>query len=146
MPNSPTPPLSDRCSFDHVYNQVVRPFFDKLNDGRAFNQSYSLSNCLRAGFSLYSLKSPSMLQFRTMAQMEEYNLGSVYGVGSIPADTQFRQVLDEVPVEELRQGFGQLFNHFKRLTPLRKAYHVWQDFMGLSVDGVEHFRSKKVSC
>lgn len=146
MPTSASIASSDRCSFDHVYHEVVRPFFDELDDGRAFNQSYALTNCLRAGFSLYSLKAPSMLQFRTMAQAEEYNLGQVYGLGPIPADTQFRQVLDEVSPQQLRTGFRRLFDHFTQQPSLRKAYYAWRDYTCLSLDGVEHFCSKKVSC
>ncbi|MFK8164702.1 MAG: transposase [Lewinella sp.] len=146
MADSTPSSLSEACSFDQVYGSVVRPFFDQLDDQRAFNQSYALSNCLRAGFSLYSLKAPSMLQFRTMTQAEEYNLGSVYGVGPIPSDTQFREVLDGVNPDQLRGSFRRLFDHFSAQSTLRKAYFAWKDYTCLSIDGVEHFCSKKVSC
>lgn len=48
--------LSDYCSsFDHVYHQVMLPFFGQMNDGRAFNQSYSLQDCLKAGVKLWDV-------------------------------------------------------------------------------------------
>lgn len=47
--------LSDYCSFDHVYHQVMLPFFGQMNDGRAFNQSYSLQDSLKAGVKLWDV-------------------------------------------------------------------------------------------
>jgi hypothetical protein len=146
MSKSASVSLSDYCSFDHVYNNVVTPFLTSLDDQRAFNQSYGLADCLKAAFSIFSLKAPSMYQFRQMAQAEEHNLHTIYGVGSIPEDTAFREVLDGVDPACLREGFVRLFGHFSARTDLACRYHAWRDFTVVSVDGVEHFCSKKVSC
>lgn len=146
MSKSATVSLSDYCSFDYVYNDVVSPFLTSLDDQRAFNQSYGLADCLKAAFSIFSLKAPSMYQFRQMAQAEEHNLHTIYGVGSIPEDTAFREVLDGVDPSQMRQGFAKLFQHFITRHDLASRYRAWRDFTVVSVDGVEHFCSKKISC
>lgn len=137
--------LSDYCSFDHVYRKVLCSFFSSLDDDRDFTQSYGLADCLKAGFSIYSLKAPSMYQFRMMSQVEECNLNTVYRLGPIPSDNGLRKVLDGVDPQALREGFTKLSDHFKN-SDLLNRYHAWQDYIVVSVDGVEHFCSKKVEC
>ena len=138
--------LSDYCSFDYVYRQVLCPFFEELDDKRDFSQSYALDDCLKAAFSIFSLKAPSMYQFRKMAQVEEHNLSTVFRLGPIPSDNGLRKVLDSVDANQLRQGFARLGEHLLSCQQLKRAYQTWQDYHVVSVDGVEHFCSKKVSC
>lgn len=145
MKNTSQPSLSDYCSFDHVYRQILCPFFSSLDDNRDYSQSYDLADCLKAGFSIYSLKAPSMYQFRKLAKVEEHNLGTVYGLGPIPSDNGLRKVLDGVCPEALRKGFKKLCDHFHS-SGLSSRYHAWRDYTVVSVDGVEHFCSKKISC
>lgn len=87
-----------------------------------------------------------MYQFRELAQAEQYNLHTIYDLGAIPEDTAFREVLDGVDPAYLRQGFAKLFQHFIGCKALAQRYHAWQTFTVVSVDGVEHFCSKKISC
>lgn len=138
--------LSDYCSFDHVYRKVLCPHFESLDDNRDFSQSYALSDCLKAGFSIFSLKAPSMYQFRKMAQVEEQNLSTVYRMGPIPSDNGLRKVLDGVESSDLRLAFEKLTAHFMNDKELRARYQVWQGYSVVSLDGVEHFCSKTVSC
>ena len=86
MTANDTSQLSELLSFDHLYNQVIVPFFGSLDDGRAFNASYALVDALKAAFAIYSLKIPSLFQFRTMSQAEDHNLSTVYKIGSLPSD------------------------------------------------------------
>ena len=137
--------LSERLSFDHLYSQVIVPFFASLDDGRAFNASYALLDALKAAFAIYSLKVPSLFQFRTLSQAEDHNLSTVYRIGNLPSDNGLRKVLDGLDPAALRAGFAHLTEHVKD-TGLLQRYVVWQDYVAVSVDGVEHFCSKKVSC
>ena len=137
--------ISSACSFDHLYSQVLLPFLGKLDDQRAFNSSYHLLDALKAGFAIYSLKVPSLFQFKNMAQAEEHNLSTVYRIGALPSDNGLRRLLDGLDPATLRPAFGHLLEHVKSLGLLRH-YRVWQDYVAVSVDRVEHFRSKKVSC
>ena len=145
MTANDTSQLSELLSFDHLYNQVIVPFFGSLDDGRAFNASYALVDALKAAFAIYSLKIPSLFQFRTMSQAEDHNLSTVYKIGSLPSDNGLRKVLDGLDPAALRAGFARLAEHV-RAAGLFKRYEVWQDYVAVSVDGVEHFCSKKVSC
>ena len=137
--------LRERLSFDHLYNQVIVPFFASLDDGRAFNASYALLDALKAAFAIYSLKVPSLFQFRTMSQAEDHNLSTVYQIGRIPSDNGLRKLLDGLDPAALRSGFAHLARHVRACGLLRR-YVVWQGYVAVSVDGVEHFCSKKVSC
>ena len=137
--------VSQACSFDYLYNEVLLPFFATLDDNRAFNFSYYLLDALKAGFSIYSLKIPSLYQFQKRAQAEDYNLSTVYKIGAIPSDNGLRKLLDGVNPEHLRQGFRELFEHATAQGLLRR-YRVWGNYVAASVDGVQHFQSKSVSC
>jgi len=106
--------LSDYCSFDHVYREVPCPRFKSLDDNRDFSQSQALSDCLKAGFSIFSLKAPSVYQFRKMAQVEEQNLSTVYRMGPIPSYNGLRKVLDGVESNDLRIAFKRLTAHFMK--------------------------------
>lgn len=139
------PSQSVQCEFDHVYGQVLAPFFGRVSDRRAYNYQYSLGDCLKSGFAIYSLKAASLFSFRQMAKAEEHNLATVYGIGDIPSDNGLRKVLDQVDPHELRRGFDVLFEHTLR-TGVLKAYRYWQDYLIVSIDGVQHFQSKEVSC
>lgn len=138
--------LSNYCSFDYVYNNVLCPFFSQLDDKRDFSQSYELADCIKAGFSIYSLKAASMYQFQQMSQAEDCNLSSVYKIGAIPKDNGLRKVLDGLSSQDLREGFTLLGRHLLSRSELYNRYQVWRDYLGIAIDGVEHFCSKKVSC
>ena len=138
--------LSDYCSFDQVYRDVLCPFFEELDDQRDFSQSYALADCLKAAFSIYSLKAPSLYQYRQMAQVEEVNLANVFRIGPLPSDNGLRKVLDGLDSNELRRGFTRLMEHLSASPELRQRYQSYRGFSVVSVDGVEHFCSKKVSC
>ncbi len=145
MAGPDTSPLSEQLSFDHLYNQLIVPFFRSLDDGRAFNASYALLDALKAAFAIYSLKIPSLFQFRTMSQAEDHNLSTVYKIGRIPSDNGLRKLLDGLDPAALRAGFAHLAEHVKA-SGLLQRYHVYEDYVAVSVDGVEHFCSKQVSC
>ena len=80
-----------------------------------------------------------------MSQAEDHNLSPVHKIGRLPSDNGLRKVLDGLDPAALRVGFAHLAEHVKA-TGLLERYHVYEDYVALSVDGVEHFCSKKVSC
>ena len=136
---------SDKFSFDRIYGEVLRPFFDKVPDQRAYNSSYALSDGLKSGFALYSLKSPSLLSFQKKTEQERCNMSNIFDIGSIPSDNGLRKMLDSVSPSLLRQGFARLFDYTER-TGVLKRMQYWRNFLIVSIDGVEHFCSKQVSC
>jgi len=132
-------------SFDKVYLEVIAPFFKKITDDRDDNQSFSLADTLKSGFAMYSLKCSSLLSFQKRSTVEDGNLMKVYGIEKIPSDNGLRKILDQVNPTELRKGFNKLFNYIKELGALER-FKSWHQHYVLSIDGVEHFCSKQVSC
>ena len=56
-----------------------------------------------------------------------------------------RVILDEVDPSDLRPVFASIFKLLSR-AGLLKRYRFWQQYLLLSIDGVEHFCSTKVHC
>lgn len=131
--------------FDEVYQGVVGTFFDELPDERRCNSSYRLSDVLRSGFAIFSLKCPSLFSFRKKSKAEQSNLGSVYGIRKIPSDNGLRKILDQVNPEQLRGCFRRLLAWVADQKHL-DHFRYWQDHLLLSIDGVEHFCSKQIHC
>jgi len=131
--------------FDQIYKEVVVPHFETIVDRRETNQSYSLVDSLKSGFAIYSLKSSSLLSFQSRSRVESTNLKNVYGIQEVPGDNGLRNILDNISTTELRNGFHKLFQYSRKLKIL-KNFKFWQNHLIVSIDGVEHFCSKKVSC
>lgn len=120
--------------------------FQKFSDTRAGNAKYSLAEVVKAGFAMFSLKSPSLLDFKKQTSPEQSNLRSIYRIrGAIPSDTQVRVILDEFEPTQMRGLFGSLFRILEK-AGIIKEYRYWEKMVLVSVDGVEHFSSQKVHC
>lgn len=139
MKSTPSP------SFDQIYQNVITPIFGSISDSRDCNQSYQLADCLKSGFALYSLKSPSLLSFQKRSKAEDSNIKDIYGIEKIPSDNGLRKILDEVEPSLLRRGFNTLFQYVKSIKQLDE-FKCLGDYLLASVDGVEHFCSKEVGC
>lgn len=131
-------------SFDSIYASLC-DFFEGFKDWRSYNTTYALCDFLKSGFAIYSLKCPSLLSFRQRTSVEDSNLNQIYRISDVPSDNRLRQGLDEVDPSDVRQGFRRLFKRLKNLEILT-TYTYWRNHLTVSVDGVEHFCSKKVSC
>jgi len=132
------------ASFDSLY-QILTSLFDSLEDKRARNTTYKLSDALKSGFAVFSLKCASLFSFRKRNAVEDNNIQQIYGISDIPSDNTLRSMLDKVSPAVLRKGFNALFKRLQELEVL-EYYQYWQNHFVVSVDGVEHFCSKKVSC
>lgn len=120
--------------------------FQLFPDHRANNARYSLASVLKSAFAMFSLKSPSLLDFKRQTIPEQNNLRSIYRIeGDIPCDNQMRAVLDELEPSPLRLLMAAIFKHLCRAGLLAR-YRYWQKFVLVSMDGVEHFSSTKVHC
>lgn len=132
-------------NFDSVYSEVIVPHFETIKDHRQENYSFSLLDALKSGFAIYSLKSPSLLSFQKRSTAEDSNLKNIYEINQIPSDNGFRKILDNISSPQLRPGFNKLFEYVGKKKILDN-FKFWQNHYTVSIDGVEHFSSKKVSC
>ena len=120
--------------------------FESLPDHRAGNTKYALSDVLKAAFAMFSLKSPSLLDFKTQTVPEENNLRTIYRIeGDIPCDNQMRGILDPLDPALLRPIFHHCFLRLRRAGVIHD-YEFWGKFVIVTLDGVEHFSSAKVHC
>jgi hypothetical protein len=95
---------------------------------------------------MFSLKSPSLLDFKQQTRSEQNNLRSIYLIeGEIPCDNQMRVILDDLEAKEIRPIFASIFQLLNRAGVI-KEYRYWDQKVIISIDGVEHFSSQKVHC
>jgi hypothetical protein len=122
--------------------QRVRKRFEILPEPRRC-PSFPLADTLMAGLALFSLKDPSLLAFCGRAL--DHNLRSVFGLQAIPSDTQMREILDEVPPQQIRPAFKDVFRQVQR-GKILEDYVFLEGCYLVALDGVEYFTSQKVHC
>src|SRR4051812_41992092 len=76
----------------------IRSVFEKIpvygRQRKVEKSGSSQLDCLMAGYALFSLKYPSLLQFETEARADgpvAKNLATLYGVNKVPSDTYMRE-------------------------------------------------------
>src|SRR5262249_20776477 len=95
---------------------------------------------------MFSLKSPSLLDFKTQTTAEEKNLHNLYRIeGEIPCDHQMRGILDPVDPQWLRPLFQTCFSLLSEAGGIRE-YEYRDKHVIVSLDGVEPFSSTQVHC
>ncbi len=131
-------------SFDNLYRNLHKGF-GQIKDHRRSNSRYSLQDILSAGFAMFSLKSPSLLNFSLRSQQEDKNIMDVYQINKLCSDTQMREVLDKVEADKVRSLFSKVIEQVKK-SDFFTSYHYFKQMVVVSIDGVEHFSSRKVHC
>jgi len=114
---------------------------------RAASVTYGMQDCYRSGFAMFYLQDPSLLEFqrRFQQQIQSNNLSTVFGVKAIPADTQFRQVLDEHNYQPLQRVFSEYFRRLQRSKKL-ESYQFYPGQYLVTLDGSEYFNSENIHC
>lgn len=118
--------------------------FEKITDIRAENQKVSLADALMSAFAMFSLKDPSLLAFEER-RATDGNLKRLYGIKTIPCDTQMRTIADEVAPEELRPLYKDTFRQLQRGKVMEKLVFMEGCYL-LSLDGTGYFSSNDVHC
>jgi hypothetical protein len=131
-------------SFSHLYEKIAC-LFSQLDDPRAANSRYPLSDILKSAYAMFSLKYPSLLAFEKRSKAEGSNLEAIYEIEAICSDSQMRETLDRIDPKPLDKGFGIFYAQLAKLKVV-KAYQYWKDYVIVSIDGVEHFHSQQVCC
>lgn len=137
--------LQQDLTFDELM-RFLDDQFQNFPDHRATNARYSLADVLKSAFAMFSLKSPSLLDFKKQTVAEESNLRTIYRIqGAIPCDNQMRGILDPLDPNLLRPLFRDCFSRLQKAGVIRD-YNYWHKFVIVSVDGVEHFSSTSIHC
>jgi hypothetical protein len=106
-----------------------------------------LHDCLMSGFAMMFFQDPSLLAFqqRIQDQIHQNNLTSVFGVSTIPKDTQMREVIDTVTPEALEPIFADFISRLQRGKQLSQ-YQLFPGSYLISLDGSEYFSSEAIHC
>ena len=131
-----------RLSADALFASL-RSRFEKITDHRRPNASITLTDALMSAFAMFSLKDPSLLAFEQRRTDE--NMKNLYGIQTVPSDTQMREILDSLDPKELRASFVDVFRQLQRGKAL-EPFVFYQGCYLLSLDGTGYFSSQAVHC
>ncbi len=123
--------------------RVVRSRFATIADDRRNEGVIPLTDALMAGFAMFSLKCPSLLDFDR--QRAEGNLQTIYGIERVPCDSYMRELLDPVIPDSLRPVFTGVFRQLQRGKAL-EAMVFFQGCYLLALDGTGYFSSQTIHC
>ncbi len=137
--------LQEYLKFDNLM-QLLDERFGQFPEHRASNCKYPLADILKSAFAMFSLKSPSLFDFKKQSNAEESNLHSIYRItGEIPCDNQMRKILDEFSPDYLRDQLVEI-NSLLVKSGVLAQYKYWRKSVIVSIDATGHFSSTKVSC
>lgn len=138
---------SCQLSFDELYEELVLPVFARAeaHDRRGHNSVYSLMDALKSGYAIFALKHPSLYALQRHTQAEQINFKNIFGIKKCPTDNGLRTILDQVDSAHLRTGFSQVLP-FLESKDVLDHYRYYEGHLICSIDGVEHFCSKRISC
>ena len=122
--------------------------FRQIQDPRQQGKvGHCLHDVLMSGFAMMFFQDPSILAFQKRLQQsaQQNNLSKVFGVATIPKDTQMRDVIDMLPTVALDNIFSDFLNRLQRGRQLDQ-YRFLNDKYLIPIDGTEYFSSEKISC
>lgn len=122
--------------------------FRQIEDPRqAGKVDYNLHDVLMSGFAMMFFQDPSILAFQKRLQesAQQNNLSKIFGVITIPKDTQMRDVIDMVPTEALGGIFPDFLNRLQQSRQLDQYRFLNGKYL-IPLDGTEYFTSEKISC
>jgi hypothetical protein len=121
---------------------------EQIDDNRQQAKvDYGLHDCVMSAFAMMYLQDPSILAFQRRVQdrIQRNNLHTIFGVHNIPKDSQFRNVLDTLPIEALAPIFADFLRDFQRGKHLHR-YQLLDGKYLVPIDGSEYFSSEKIHC
>ena len=123
---------------------LVRKDFQMIPDARAENAKISLDDALMSALAMFQLKEPSLLAFDKRRREEPENLHTVFGISTIPCDSQMRTILDPLALSSLRAPFRTVFRQVQRGNDFEKMAFYDGHYL-LSGDGTGYYSSAKVA-
>lgn len=135
-----------------AYRELLRTAFQQVPDERDPQRiSWKLHDVLMSGFAMFFFQHPTLLQFqqRMEKQTGQSNLQRLFGVHSVPSDTQMRQLLDNpAALAPLRGVLPQVFEKMRQTgwTARLVTEVSGQKYYTVALDGSQYFSSTKIAC
>lgn len=127
---------------------LISQCFKKIEEHRReSNIIYPLKDVLSAGLALFSFKYRSLDKFLKELNDKQIgqNIKNLFKIGKIPGDTQFRDILDPLPPEELRGAYDAILRELQRGKKLQE-FTVLGELYPISLDGTGYFSSSNSKC
>ena len=118
-----------------------------MDDSRQGKIRILLGDALMSAFAMFSLKDPSLLAFDERCRNQNDNFRTIYGIESVPSDTQMRAILDTVDPDDLRplSLYNDIFRLLQRGKELEQFVFMDGHYL-VSLDGTGYFSSRKIHC
>ena len=96
---------------------------------------------------MFYVQDPSLLEFqrRFQRQLHANNLSTTFGVSQIPADSQFRALLDRHDYQPILACFADWIGRMQRAKWLQQ-YQLFDARYLITLDGSQYFSSEQVHC
>jgi hypothetical protein len=135
-----------------AYRELLGTQFGQIPDKRDPQRiDWKLPDVLMSAFAMFYFQHPSMLQFQQSMEKKtgQSNLQRLFGVTSVPSDTQMRTLLDDPAAQEpVRRVLPLVFERMRQtgwttrfVTPLHGV-----NYYTVVLDGSQYFSSEKISC
>ncbi len=95
---------------------ILSKRFSQVEDSRDANKTkYKLHDFFMTGFAMMYFQDPSLLTFQRRLQKgcNCNNLKTMFSIESIPKDTQFRDILDQAPIDKLELIFSDYLHQLQ---------------------------------
>jgi hypothetical protein len=128
--------------------KVLLKHFSRIGDPRDRERvDHELPDVCMSALAMFCFQDPSLLEFqhRTKAPTLAANLRNLWGIASVPSDTQMRTVMDEIDSGEFKGLFTTFFRLLQRGKHLEQ-YRVLGKYYLCVVDGSEYFSSDRIGC
>jgi len=123
---------------------LLRQRFEAVQDQRTVaNVTYPLVDVLMSALAMFVFKDPSMLAFED--RQDDPSLRNIFKIDKIPSDSQMREILDPVAVEQLNEAFADIFAELQRGGVL-KSFRFFDGGYLLAIDGTGYFGSTNIRC
>ena len=125
--------------------RIVKKSFVEIGDVRYQNTQYPISDYLQSCFAMFSLKDPSMHQYRLNYGERRSNLERVYGIKKLPTESTLRAAIDKLAPHDLQKTFKPLLQVVEK-EGIMKEYRVLGKYQSIAFDGTEHYCSCDSAC
>jgi hypothetical protein len=139
--------LKKHLSFTALRAAMTQHFRQIEDRRQAEKVDYCLHDVLMSGFAMMFFQDPSILSFQRRLQehIQINNLTTVFDVGSIPKETQMRDVTDLIPTGEFSGLFSTFLQQLQRSQHLSQ-YRLLNGKYLIAIDGSEYFSSDNICC
>jgi len=136
----------DKLDFDLLLTWF-KECLSNIKDQRASNASYSFQDICLSAFAMFFLQDPSFLAFQKRMQKEHQsnNASTIFGIEEIPTDNQIRNILDNIPPDQIDIFFETIFNRLNSFGWLND-FRFLNDQLLIPIDGTCYHHSTKVKC